>query len=247
MSNEVAVMEKGDLLSAIVVAAKDPGVDAAKINALLDIKIKMDAIEAENKFWDAMRRCQNDMEPIRKDAKNPENHSKYAKVSTIQRAIQPIYRQHEFNLSFTAKEQNDPNVVPLKCVVSHSCGHREIYELAASIDNKGAKGGGTKTEVQGTMSTSSYLRRKLYELIFDLILTDDDDDGNLGKRQVPVTQAQADTLDTLLNDAGMTTKELRRGFYAWAEVNSIKEVPAHKFEKAVIMLQAKVQQRGGGK
>ena len=246
----LAVIETQDdsLLAAISAAARDPQVDAAKINALLEIKIKIDALEAENKFWDAMRECQNEMEPIRKDAMNLENKGKYAKVSTIQRIIQPIYRKHNFNLSFTAKDQDDANVVPLACIVSHACGHRQVYTLKATIDDKGPKGGGVKTQVQGTMSTSSYLRRKLYELIFDLILTDDDDDGSLGKGKKPITQDQADTITSLLAACGMKTSEQRRGFFAYCTpdgdptITSVSQIPAFKYDKAIVALQAKERQ-----
>jgi hypothetical protein len=233
------------LLESIASAANNPAVDAAKMHALLDVKIRIDQIAAENQFWDAMRACQNEMEPIRKDAQNQENKAKYAKVSTIQKRIQPIYHKHQFNLSFTAANQSDPNVVPLRCVVSHSCGHRQMYELSAAIDNKGAKGGGTKTEVQGTMSTSSYLRRKLYELIFDLVLIEDDDDGNLGRKTAKITSEQADTIRTMVNDLGAgMNRELFFKFCSdeAAPITRIEDIPAFKFEKVVQMLEAKARQ-----
>lgn len=242
-SDELSLARIGadSLLGAIVQAARDPKVDAAKISALLDIKVRIEAIESENAYWSAMKLCQDDMEPIRKDAKNPETHSKFAKVSTVQKATQPIYRKHGFCLTFTADDA-DVTVVPLVCIVSHEAGHRQKYRLKATIDDKGPKGGAVKTPVQGTVSTSSYLRRKLYELIFDLILTDDDDDGNLGKRITPITPEQADTINTMLNDCGMTDKAKRAGFYAWAEISNVAELPAHKYEKAVVMLQSKARQ-----
>lgn len=248
--SELTVISKdraAELFGAILEAQQRPGFDANLYKETYTFYRLMVADAAQDEYWIAMKQCQDAMEPIRKDAKNPQTNSKYAKVSTVQRIIQPIYREHGFAISWTGEEDADASVVRLVAVVSHKGGHREKYRLQGRIDNKGAKGGDQKTEIQGTMSSSSYLRRKLYELIFDLILTDDDDDGNLGKAKQKVSQEQADVLNTLLNDIGWSTPEQRKPFFVYVTpdgdktIGSVAEVTALKFDKAVTMLQAKAR------
>lgn len=237
------IQDRGLLLSEISAAARDPQVDAAKISALLDIKERIERSRAEEAFWEALASAQDEMEPIRKDAINQENKSKWARIETVQKKLQPIYRKHGLRITWTTEQNPDPNMVPLVAVVSHRSGHRQIYRLAAEVDDKGPKGGGVKTKVQGTGSTESYLQRKLYGMIFDVIFVNDDDDGDLGRKTRPITQDQADNLETLLNDAGMTDAAKRVQFCKWAGVAKLSEIPAHLYDKAVQLLQAKAAKR----
>ena len=237
------------VFQAIVKAMNTPGFNPELLERMYGFHRQMKADAAEDAYWAAMRECQLDMKPIQRKVWNQETKSHYAKLHHIQREIKPIYEKHGFGMSFTGTEQDNVRELPLVAIVSHEAGHRQRYQLKAEIDDKGPKGGGTKTSVQGTLSTSTQLRKKLLELIFDLILTDDDNDGNRIKPDNKITQEQADTLNTMLNDLGMTSPELRKGFYAYCTpdnvdiITRIDDIPATKYAKAVAMLEAKARQK----
>jgi hypothetical protein len=85
--------------------------------------------------------------------------------------------------------------------VSHTAGHTEKYQLEAASDTAGPKGTANKTPLHGLASTVSYLRRYLTCMAFNIVLKNDDNDGN--RRQPPptdgrITEAQADELHDLM-------------------------------------------------
>jgi len=237
----VVSVADGSLFSVLAQAIENPNIDPAKMRELLEMKLRIEAVDAENAFYDAMLAAQEQMGPIVKSITNPITHSKFAPVEHIQRAIRPIYREHGFGLNFTGEPAEVVGNIRLVCIVAHKVGHRAKYVLEASVDDKGPKGEANKTGVQGAMSTTSYLRRKLYELIFDLILVKDDDDGNLGKGMKPVTREQADTLYRLLDECGMTDKASRAPFYKLVGVDQCGKIPAQFYEIAETTLKSKLR------
>lgn len=170
-------------LSLIERLASNPRADVKKLEALLDMRERTRAGEAHRRFNEAMRDCQAEIMPVARDAENKHTNSKFAKLESIDREIRPIYTKHGFSLSFNSKSLDDGRVRIL-CTVGHTAGHFEPYELDGHLDTAGAKGNANKTNLQGLGSTVSYLRRYLTCMIFNVVLTDEDNDGGqAGKRQ----------------------------------------------------------------
>lgn len=184
-----APQEPNTMLNIIARAAFDPNADVTKLQALLAMQERFEARELEREAREAMRaynqamgRAQAEMQPVVRKANNDQTNSKYAKLETIDQAIRPIYAEHGFNVSYGYGQPQAPGNVRVICKCSHEGGHTETFEMEAPLDIMGPYGKRNKTDLHGIGSTSSYLRRYLKTLIFDVVLVDEDDDGNGGKR-----------------------------------------------------------------
>jgi hypothetical protein len=161
-------------------AATDPAFDPDKIDKLLVMweRTKQSAAEAE--FNDAMARAQSEMEPIRKDASNPQTHSKYASYAAIDLAVREIYTRHGFCLSFNTEDMPGVQEVRVVCLVSRG-GYTRRYQVEVPTDGKGLRGNDMMTATHALASGIQYGRRYLKTMIFDLSTTETvrvDDDGN---------------------------------------------------------------------
>lgn len=167
------------LLNFIAAAARDPSVDVTKFESLLRMQREILADEARQTFGRAMAAVQAEMRPIVRDAENKQTNSRYAKLESIDAIIRPIYAGNGFSLSFDSPPATPPNI-KITCEVSHIGGHSKTYTLESGLDIVGAKGVVNKTALHGLGSTISYMQRYLTRMIFNVVLTDEDDDGNGG-------------------------------------------------------------------
>ncbi len=174
-----------ELLDIIAGVIEKPSVNVEKIRALLDMRREEEAAAKRVAYIAAMTLTQNEMEPVVRKAENKHTKSKYAKLEKIDEAIRPIYTKHGFNLEFNSR-QMDADAVLILCECSHRDGHSKHFELAGKLDMSGAQGTANKTSIQGLGSSVSYLRRYLTCMIFNVTLTDEDNDGNKDKEGKPV-------------------------------------------------------------
>lgn len=158
-------------------AARDPAVDIEKMERLLAMQERMMALQAKAEYGRAMSACQAEMPHVFKDANNTFTKSRYSKPETISKVIKPIYTKHGFSLSYSTAECPIPEWIRVTCTVRHTAGHEEVHHVDLPMDVEGAKGGATKSRVQGCVSTISYGRRNLALMIFN-VATTDDRDGN---------------------------------------------------------------------
>ncbi len=156
--------------------ASNPRADVKKLESLLEMRERNRAIEARLQFNKAMRDCQAEIMPVVRDAENAHTKSRYAKLEKIDKMIRPIYTKHGFSLTFNSKSL-DNKQVRVFCTCMHDDGHFQEYELDGALDTAGSKGNSNKTDLQGLGSTVSYLRRYLTCMIFNVVLTNEDDDG----------------------------------------------------------------------
>lgn len=173
------------LLSFIERASRDPEFDVGKFEALLRMQREIVQEQERREFNRAMREAQTRMAPIVRDATNTHTKSKYAKLETIDREIRPIYTEAGFSLRFGSAPSPREGWLRIVCTVSHVSGYSETNYLDAPPDDSGAKGVTNKTPVQAVGSSVSYLRRYLTTMVFNIVLADDDDDGQTmtGRRQ----------------------------------------------------------------
>lgn len=168
------------LLNVIARAMEDERFDVAKLEALLKLQEKLVAEQARQAFSRAMSEAQGEMRAVFRDAANEQTRSRYAKLETIDDSIRPIYTRHGFSLTFGTDQPRDPASIRVVCDCAHSDGHVKQYELEAPPDMTGARGQINKTTLHGMGSTITYLRRYLTTMIFNVVLTNEDDDGNAG-------------------------------------------------------------------
>lgn len=188
------------------------------------------ADQAKLAFIAAFSKCQAEMEPVAKDASNPQTKSKYATLAALDRAIRPIYTKHGFSVAFDAAESPLPDHVRVLCIVTHCEGHERTHHVDMPTDGKGAKGGDVMTKTHAMGSAFSYGKRYALGNAFN-IATEGDDDGNAAGRKrasALITPEQIAELEKIAKDKGASIER----FCAYGKVSSLAEIRAEQFDSA---------------
>jgi len=176
------------LMSFIERAAKDESFDVAKFGELLRLQREVQHDQARQAFNAAMSDAQAEMIPVVRDAENTHLRNKYAKLETIDAAIRPIYTRHGFSVRYGSAPSPREGDIRIICTVAHSGGYFEENHLDAPLGTAGAQGARTATTpVQGVGSAITYLRRYLLSMVFNVVMADEDDDGEFARRPAAAT------------------------------------------------------------
>lgn len=191
-------------LALIERAARDPDVDVSKMRELLQMKKDHEADlraqraeEARMAYQRDMIEAQAAMDPIARTADNKQTTSKYAKLEHISKVIKPVYSEKGFALTFTSPKPLENGTMLIGVWVLHREGHKEYHELPGQIETAGFKGNANMTGLQGLGKLISYLRRYLTCMVFDVILYNEDTDGQADPgekqqaKQDPFTEGNA--------------------------------------------------------
>lgn len=189
MSQAVATTSDNGLLNFIERASRDPEFDVAKFGELLRMQRDVLHEQAQREFNRAMADAQTEMMPVVRDASNTHTGSKYAKLETIDREMRPIYTRHGFSVRFGSAPSPREGWLRIVCTVSHAGGYSETNHLDAPPDMAGSGGRTNKTPIQAVGSSVTYLRRYLLAMVFNIVLADEDDDGE-ASRQMPRNAAR---------------------------------------------------------
>mgnify|MGYP000541184124 FL=1 len=119
------------------------------------------------------------------------------------------------------------------CILSHRDGHSEESSLSGPADASGSK-----NAIQAIGSTLTYLQR--YTLVQALgLAAGDDDDGKAGGiGDGAITEQQAARLRLLIEETGTAIDR----FCSYMGVESIPEIPAGQYQRAVTSLEKKRRQ-----
>lgn len=170
-----AAAESAALISMIERAALNPAVDIDKMERLLAMKERIEARRAEMAFNTSLSAMATELPDIdeRGSIKNNAGQvqSTYALWEDIQAVIKPILQRHGFALRFRSGLHDDgrPTVTG---VLSHVAGHTDQTTLVLPIDSSGSK-----NNVQGIGSSTSYGQRYTAKLLLNLTSRGLDDDG----------------------------------------------------------------------
>lgn len=229
--------ETSAMLAMIERAARDPSVDVEKMRAMMDLKDHVMDKDAERAWALAMMEAQKEIVPVVKSAENKHTQSKYAKLEKVDAAIRPIYTKHGFSISYGTGVPAKTGNVKVLCFVTHKDGHTKQFELEGELDTSGSQGKANKTGIQGLGSSVSYLRRYLVCMIFNVVMKDEDNDGNAsGKPQPTITEAQVMEIDAEVN---LYPPEYRTKFLDYMKVEKIPDILARDYKKAKNALAAK--------
>jgi hypothetical protein len=133
--------------------------------------------------------------------------------------------------------QKEGGQFTLTCIISHRDGHFEETTLPGSRDTSGMK-----NDLQGTMSTMTYLERYTLKLALGLAVKGEkqDDDGRAGGAAVPstgyISEAQVSQLIRLANEIGV---DIERFCKLGIRVPSLAEIAAKDFDHAVATMETK--------
>jgi hypothetical protein len=190
----------GALMSFIERAAHDPEFDVQKFEVLLRLQMEVGDKQARRAFNTAMADAQAEMLPVVRDAANRHLGNKYAKLETIDAAARPIYTRHGFSVRFGSAPSPREGDMRITCTVAHSGGYFEENHLDAPLAGTGSQGARTATTpVQAVGSTVTYLRRYLLTMVFNIVLADEDDDGEAMRRTAAPPRPEPQVATSALN------------------------------------------------
>lgn len=222
-----------NLLAVISRAASDPSVDIEKVERLIALHERLQETAAKAAFNDAMADAQAEMEPISRNASNPQTRSKYATYDKLDAAVRPIYTRHGFSISYDTGECAKPDYVLVLAYVSKGA-FTKTYRIEMPADGKGAKGGDVMTKTHATMGAVSYGKRGLLKAIFNLAEGEGDRDGNTDEEPC-ISEKQIADLDALISEVGADKAK----FLKHIKVDSLDQIYARAYSSVVKMLEAK--------
>lgn len=244
-TKELDVVRSDPFVEMVEKLATNQDVDADKLEKLVSIQMTILDRNAETEFNAAFARVQAQLKTIPFDSFNQQTNSGYAKLKAISSAITPIYTAEGFSTSFSQDKSDIEGHIRVKGVLRHSGGHSESgYYVDVPLDDKGIKGSVNKTPTHATGSTFSYGRRYCKCMMFD-VATGDDDDGNQGQSTPPPVKYISDKQVSQIRDLLAKIEEMggvadEETFCKWAKINSIAEMPEHKFARCLKELTARI-------
>lgn len=235
MANEIQNQETLTPAQMIMQAVQG-GADLEKMEKLLELHERWEASQAKKIYADSFSLAQTEIESVTKEKTNNQTHSKYATLEDIIESSKPVYTKHGFSVVFYEGETTKPDHVRICADVSHKAGHKETYYYDVPLDGKGIKGNANMTAIHAKASSTSYGRRYLMCMIWNIAT--DDDDGN---------KADTETIDEKqlheLVDMIITVSADEEKFCAYLGVEELKDLRKSDYQKALSALKAK-QQKG---
>lgn len=207
-----AIVSQADaMLSMVERAARDPSVDIDKLERMLQMQERILSKNAEMAFNSAMRETKLAMPHVLRDSENSHTRSRYAKLETISKAVDPVINGNGFTLSFGTDQSSLPGHYGVTCEVAHVAGFTKMFRADIPSDAAGAKGASNKNMTQAFGSTMTYGRRYLKSMIFDIQVTNEDDDGHAAGHPAP---------DDFPGDAPLKSSAQLKREGAWEKVEA---------------------------
>lgn len=217
---------------ALLERALELKLSAADLAAWMDLHERSEAVKAKAAYAAAMSRAQAEMPAVIRDAENTHTKKMYARLEAVADVIKPVYTKHGFAISFDNEKSDLANFFRVRADVTHEAGHKEQYRLELPLDKSGVM-----NTIQGAGSTQTYARRYLTLNIFNVVVKDQDNDGN---DPTAIGPGQIEVLNDLIE---RTNTDLGR-FLAWAKIEALNQMRVGDFEKARQMLTVKAKQNG---
>jgi hypothetical protein len=223
---ELTKIEDNSIINVIAKAAADPNVDVAKLEKLLNMQERVMDKQAENDYNIAMANLQPKIPQI--DRTRKADKSKYAPYEEIDRVLRPLYTEAGFSISFNSRIEGDKMLYTAS--LAHKGGHSKTADIVLPADTSGSK-----NALQAMGSTTSYAKRYLLSMLFNVVTTEEDNDGNL-----PLPNEEAVEIDLLITE----TKTDKAKFLKWLGADSVQTIPSKNFLKARTALKAKLKKVG---
>lgn len=233
-TKELAPVQVGHDILATIHAAVTSGVGVEGIERLVALHERMQQAAAFRAFNDAMAKFQAECPVITKTSRASFSTSKgttagysYAELDHIAETIRPCLARNGLAYSWDSKVDN--GMLVCTCTVTHRDGHSRSGSFVAPIE-----GQSIMSSAQKAAATLTFARR--YSLIQALGLTtgeQDTDDNTPHEPAKPITESQAMTLDSLIDDA----KADKAKFLAYYGIQAVHELPADRYQEAVRMLE----------
>ena len=207
------------------------GADVDQLTKLYELQVTWEKNEALKAFSSSMVDVQSKIPSVFKGLTNKHTKSNYAPLDAIITATKAVYTEGGFSINFYEGDSPEGHI-RVGADVIHRDGHEKKYHYDVPLDGEGIKGGSNMTGIHGKASSTTYGRRYLMCMIWN-IPTGDDNDGN--STEEFVSQSQVAELTALAEEVGkkITDPKLMKYFH----FESIDQLPAKHFKDAISALE----------
>jgi hypothetical protein len=216
-------------------AATDPNFDVAKMEKLLEMQERQQASNAKSAFNRDFVAAKKAIKPLVRNKYNQQTKSHYVDLDAVADAIDPILADHGFAPTFGTAASDMEGHYKMVCDLLHEDGHERHYEANIPVDATGIKGTRNKTDTHAFGSSTTYGRRYLKLMIFD-IATKDDDGNGAGPQPETLGPEEMTVLDDLIKATGTD----RTKFFKYAKVDGMADIHLKNFEPLKKILEAKL-------
>jgi ERF superfamily len=161
-------------------AARDPAIDIAKLEGLMQLRERMEDRRAKQAFDNAIAAAKGEIPPIVKNRAvdftnkaGTRTNYRYEDFAGVASAVDPVLARH--GLSYRFRTEQTGARLRVTCRISHADGYGEETTLEASNDDSG-----NKNAIQAVGSAATYLQRYTLKLALGLAASNDDDAQSAG-------------------------------------------------------------------
>jgi hypothetical protein len=236
-TRELAVRGEEPSILALLDRALAGGVTPEKVaiaERLCDLKLKVDAIEAEKAFAAAFNELLRDMPQIEATKGVPNNDGsvryRFTPIEEIDAQLRPVALKHGFSFWFEEGEIREDRITET-CVVQHISGHKRATPYTVRIS---APPKATLTQADG--STHTYAKRNALCSAFAIIVRHVDDDARLvGSNSI--TEDQAVELRQRVRELDID----QATFLQYCQAKDFESIPSEKYDRLCQLLDRKEQ------
>ncbi len=201
MTNELTVAAKSEmqvLAETIERLAVSTDVDPAKLQAILDVQERIMNKRAAIALNQSMAAISAKIPPVPKNGKislGGKGSIPFMKYEDMMAALNPLLADNGLALSFDTEQREGGGFV-VKATLMHEGGGSRSVSFALPLD-----GGAARNNLQAAGSTLSYGQRYCVKMLFNIVHSDEDDDGYAGGAAF-ISEAQVNELHALLKETG---------------------------------------------
>jgi hypothetical protein len=229
-SQLAAMSESAAVLSVIERAARDPNVDIAKLERLMDMKRQVEAVAARRAFNAAISQAKGEIPPIFKNktvdftSQKGRTNYRHEDFAEVARTVDPILNKH--GLSYRFRSTQDGQKLIVTCILSHRDGYTEETSLTAAEDHSG-----NKNPLQAIGSAATYLQRYTLKLALGLAASTDDDGRATAAKDDPLeSSAVSDEQVAQIRSLIVETATDIPAFLRYMKVERIEDIRADEFD-----------------
>lgn len=209
-------------------AAANPRVDVAKLQALLDMQVRVELRQAEVEFNAALARLMPKLPRIERDGTimNKDKttvRSRYATYEAIDFVIRPLLAEEGFSISF-GTDDSQPGKVRVTGTLAHRMGHSKPSTVTVPTEHSQIFG------VQAVGASISIAKRYCVINMLNIVTVGADSPPE----PKPIGPEEVLALEQLLQDSHADRKK----FMAWARISKLEEIQEADYPDALKALQA---------
>lgn len=234
-STDLAAPEPMNPVALIAQAARDPHVDTDKMRAIIDMKREEEDRAAKLAFNRAFVAAKREIKPIVRNQRNDQTKSNYADAMAVADAVDPIMDKYGFAITYGTEPCDREGFYRMVADLMHEDGHEKRYTADIPNDQTGMKGTANKTATHAFGSSTSYGKRYMKMMIWDIATKDDDGNGASEEPTIDADQVQQ------LRGQLTATETEEALFCKFCKIPTLEDMPLSKFQPAMTRLRNKAK------